>query len=119
MRMKPLWVESVTATVKSVVPPAVGLPLISPVEAFSVRPAGSAPVATDHVYGPAPPITLSVASNASSWRTVGMSDNIVDASFQALEDSINYKLLCDGQGGPPQLGQLTLSQPAEEALNVV
>lgn len=27
------------------------------------------------------------------WRTVGVSDNIIDASFQALSDSIVYKLL--------------------------
>jgi len=27
------------------------------------------------------------------WWTVGVSDNIIDASFQALMDSINYKLI--------------------------
>ncbi|MDJ0614581.1 MAG: alpha-isopropylmalate synthase regulatory domain-containing protein, partial [Rhizobiaceae bacterium] len=27
------------------------------------------------------------------WTTVGVSDNIIDASFQALIDSINYKLM--------------------------
>jgi len=27
------------------------------------------------------------------WTTVGVSDNIIDASFQALLDSINYKLM--------------------------
>ena len=30
------------------------------------------------------------------WSTVGVSPNIVDASFEALLDSINYKLLKDG-----------------------
>ncbi|MEW5964774.1 MAG: citramalate synthase [Pseudomonadota bacterium] len=30
------------------------------------------------------------------WMTVGVSPNIVDASFEALLDSINYKLLKDG-----------------------
>jgi len=30
------------------------------------------------------------------WYTVGVSPNIVDASFEALLDSINYKLLRDG-----------------------
>jgi 2-isopropylmalate synthase len=30
------------------------------------------------------------------WMTVGVSPNIVDASFEALLDSINYKLLRDG-----------------------
>ena len=33
------------------------------------------------------------------WFTVGVSPNIVDASFQALYDSINYKLFRDG--APP------------------
>jgi 2-isopropylmalate synthase len=30
------------------------------------------------------------------WTTVGVSPNIIDASFEALLDSINYKLLQDG-----------------------
>ena len=30
------------------------------------------------------------------WFTVGVSPNIVDASFQALLDSITYKLYRDG-----------------------
>ena len=32
------------------------------------------------------------------WFTVGVSPNIVDASFQALIDSIIYKLVRDGVG---------------------
>ena len=30
------------------------------------------------------------------WSTVGVSANIVDASFQALQDAILWKLLRDG-----------------------
>ena len=30
------------------------------------------------------------------WTTVGVSPNIIDASFEALLDAINYKLLKDG-----------------------
>jgi 2-isopropylmalate synthase len=30
------------------------------------------------------------------WSTVGVSPNIVDASFEALTDSIRYKLYRDG-----------------------
>jgi 2-isopropylmalate synthase len=33
------------------------------------------------------------------WYTVGVSPNIVDASFEALLDSINYKLIRDGATG--------------------
>lgn len=32
-------------------------------------------------------------SNGRRWSTIGVSENIVDASFQALMDSITYKLL--------------------------
>ena len=34
------------------------------------------------------------------WHTVGVSPNIVDASFEALLDSINFKLLRDGAVAP-------------------
>ncbi len=34
------------------------------------------------------------------WFTVGVSPNIVDASFEALLDSINYKLIRDGAPSP-------------------
>jgi 2-isopropylmalate synthase len=30
------------------------------------------------------------------WTTIGVSPNIIDASFEALSDSINYKLLKSG-----------------------
>ncbi|MGE0630061.1 MAG: citramalate synthase [Hyphomicrobiaceae bacterium] len=35
-------------------------------------------------------------STGERWFTVGVSPNIVDASFEALLDSINYKLMKDG-----------------------
>jgi 2-isopropylmalate synthase len=34
------------------------------------------------------------------WFTVGVSPNIVDASFEALLDSIHYKLIRDGASAP-------------------
>ncbi len=37
-------------------------------------------------------IELTDSSNAR-WWTVGVSDNIIDASFQALMDSVVYKLM--------------------------
>jgi 2-isopropylmalate synthase len=33
------------------------------------------------------------------WSTVGVSPNLVDASFEALADSIRYKLFRDGAKG--------------------
>lgn len=41
-------------------------------------------------------------SNGRAWSTVGVSANIVDASFDALVDAINWKLVQDGaQSGSP------------------
>jgi 2-isopropylmalate synthase len=41
-------------------------------------------------------------SKGNRWFTVGVSPNIVDASYQALNDSLVYKLLRDG--APPAAG---------------
>jgi 2-isopropylmalate synthase len=38
--------------------------------------------------------------DGNRWFTVGVSPNIVDASFEALLDSINYKLIRDGATTP-------------------
>jgi len=38
----------------------------------------------------------STDETGDSWTTVGVSANIIDASFQALLDSIFYKLMRDG-----------------------
>ncbi|MGI9350985.1 MAG: citramalate synthase [Rhizobiaceae bacterium] len=38
----------------------------------------------------------SMDGSGERWTTVGVSDNIIDASFQALIDSINYKLMKTG-----------------------
>ena len=34
--------------------------------------------------------------NGESWTTIGVSPNIIDASFQALMDSVIYKLVKSG-----------------------
>lgn len=39
------------------------------------------------------------------WSTVGVSANIIDASFQALVDSITYKLLLSGAAGSSRTGR--------------
>jgi hypothetical protein len=51
-------VESVTVTVKENDPAAVGVPVIAPELAFSVKPGGRLPVAMANVYGPVPPVTV-------------------------------------------------------------
>jgi hypothetical protein len=52
--------ESVAVTVKAEVPEVVGTPLICPVAAFKVRPAGKTPTVTLQVYGGVPPLAWSV-----------------------------------------------------------
>ena len=54
--------ESVTVTVKLICPTCgpVGLPVIAPVEAFSVSPAGRLPLVTAQAYGVMPPAAASV-----------------------------------------------------------
>ncbi len=57
--------DSESVTVKAMLaagPPTavVGVPVIAPVEAFRVRPAGNVPALTEYVYGPTPPVAASV-----------------------------------------------------------
>ena len=51
---------SATCAVKLNEPPAVGVPVMAPVEAFRFNPAGSAPLVIDQVYGVVPPDAFSV-----------------------------------------------------------
>jgi 2-isopropylmalate synthase len=37
-------------------------------------------------------VIIQSSDGSESWSTVGVSENIIEASFQALNDSINYKL---------------------------
>jgi hypothetical protein len=39
--------------------------------------------------------TATTSSGESNWGTVGVSDNIIEASWQALVDSVEYKLFKD------------------------
>jgi hypothetical protein len=48
--------ESATCTLNVAVPAAVGVPVMLPLVAFRVSPAGSEPVRTLHVYGVKPPL---------------------------------------------------------------
>jgi 2-isopropylmalate synthase len=50
-------------------------------------------------------VLVDSSDGRQSWRTVGVSDNILDASLQALEDAINYKLLCESKNAEPQFDE--------------
>ncbi len=45
-------------------------------------------------------VQIETTDGRDSWGTVGVSDNIIEASWQALIDSIDYKLLKDERKGP-------------------
>lgn len=54
--------ESATWNVSGVlVTICVGVPVIAPVEAFNMRPAGSVPLVSDHIYGGVPPVAAKTA----------------------------------------------------------
>ena len=41
-------------------------------------------------------VLIESADGEEIWGTVGASDNIIEASWQAIRDSVQYKLLRDG-----------------------
>ncbi len=43
-------------------------------------------------------VLIESGDEEKKWGTVGVSENIIEASYQALVDSIEYKLLKDGSG---------------------
>ena len=51
---------SVTRTVMLLVLAVVGMPLITPVDAFRLKPTGSTPTVIDQVSGDLPPLAVSV-----------------------------------------------------------
>jgi 2-isopropylmalate synthase len=51
----------------------------------------------EHGTGAKVRVLIESRDKSCSWGTVGVSLNIIEASWQALVDSINYKLMKDGQ----------------------
>ncbi len=51
----------------------------------------------------------SADSNGERWSTVGVSANIIDASYEALRDAIVFKLYRDGASAA-QAGERTAAQ---------
>ena len=79
--------ESVTVNVTPPDAVAVGVPVIAPVDAFSVNPAGRLPPVTVHVYGEVPPLTASEALYAVPTVPAG-SDVVVMLSADATIVSV-------------------------------
>ncbi|MEW6102161.1 MAG: citramalate synthase [Candidatus Omnitrophota bacterium] len=45
-------------------------------------------------------VLIQSQDEADTWSTIGVSENIIEASWQALVDSVEYKLLKDGKAKP-------------------
>jgi len=63
-------------------------------------------------------VLIDTSDGQQSWRTVGVSDNILEASFQALEAAINYKLLNDASVSEP-VAEPKSQEMLEEARSVI
>lgn len=64
--------ESVTLTVKLVLIAPLVVPLMTPVEALMLSPAGKEPLAIDQVYGAVPPVALNVVEYAAPEVAAGI-----------------------------------------------
>ena len=47
-------------------------------------------------------VVIESRDKVSSWGTVGVNENVVEASWLALADSVEYKLYKDAEEGPPR-----------------
>src|ERR1700722_11374263 len=105
--------ESVTSATKSKVPPAVGVPEITPVAACSLSPAGSDPTGIDQLYGATPPVAASVAEYGTpavaagsvtvvtvSGVTVTVMDSSAVAEAGELSESVTSAMKSEVPAGP-------------------
>ena len=97
-------------------PPAVGVPEISPVAAWSLSPAGSDPTGIDQLYGPTPPAAASVAEYGTpavaagsatvvtvSGVTITVMDSRAVAEAAGLSESVTSAVNSDVPAGPTGL----------------
>jgi len=47
-------------------------------------------------------VLIQSSDSGASWGTVGVSENIIEASWEALVDSLEYKLFLDNRPGEGQ-----------------
>lgn len=90
--------ESVTFSVKlTPVAAAVGVPLISPVDEFSAKPAGSAPDVSVHAYGGVPFVAVKLCEYASPTCPFGR-DAVVIVSVAGVMVSVRpTSVFCAGE----------------------
>ncbi|MCI0488245.1 MAG: citramalate synthase [Blastocatellia bacterium] len=63
-------------------------------------------------------VLVQSSDGQESWSTVGVSDNILEASWQALSDALNYKLLKAGSGAQAAIERLAKPLQTVEANGV-
>ncbi len=79
-------------------------------------------VITSNLSGTASLVRVLICSGdrRAQWGTVGVSANIVEASWRALVDSVEYKLARDGvvpiDGGQDDVPGVSMSEGLEEAI---
>jgi 2-isopropylmalate synthase len=44
-------------------------------------------------------VHIETSDGARSWGTVGVSDNLIEASWEALKDAYEFKILLEEKGG--------------------
>ncbi len=87
---------SVTVIVTEAVPAAVGVPVICPVDAFIVSPAGKP--AADHEYGGTPPVAAAVALYATLITPDGNAEVVMDNGTRTVIEKV-FEAVC-GVGEP-------------------
>ena len=88
--------ESLTRTVKEVVPAIVGVPPIWPVEAVKPRPVGSDPEVIDHEYGAVPPVAARVATKVAFTCPDGNAtvEMVKGGTPDAIVTAKNFEAVC-------------------------
>ena len=88
------FVESVTVIVTVLDPAVVGVPVIAPLAASMLRPAGR-PVA-DQVYGVVPPVAATVALYAAPTTPPGSDVVVMDGGAMMVIDRLAVAVKCVG-----------------------
>lgn len=119
---------SVTLIVNRLVPEAVGVPLIAPVDEFNCNPGGSAPDVIDHEYGVAPPVartgvegyaTPTVPPGNESVVIVNVSEKVMVYVSWTVSGVGDESVTCTVKAGLTPTGPVgvPLITPAEVRIN--
>ncbi len=99
-------------------PATEGVPLITPVLAFKVRPVGSDPLAIDQVYGVMPPAARNVALYALPAVALG-SDVVVMTRGTGATVSVNARLAVAGVAAESVTETVKVNEPATVGVPVI